>query len=182
VEPDPGEGTDPILHLGRAELRVGISSLWRRQIVLSTILLQDVSLRVIGSRRQASSPPLEVPDTLEIGPVTVRIGTVRIERSRALYRDEGRGLDVEVQGLDATLRPVRRGVDASLRLAALSLQTPDLRETLTDVEGSGWVHQDLVSIRALAGRWQDRPLRLAGEIRHTTAAVMTEERLICPGT
>ena len=49
VEPGPGEGAEPVLRIGRTEVRVGISSLWRRQIVLSTIRLQDVGLRVAGS-------------------------------------------------------------------------------------------------------------------------------------
>ncbi|MBP2672186.1 MAG: AsmA family protein, partial [candidate division NC10 bacterium] len=91
VEPGPGEGTEPILRVGRVEIRVGISSLWRRQIVLSTIRLQDVGLRVIASDRKASPPSLDVPDTLEFGPVTVRIGSVRIERARVVYRNEADG-------------------------------------------------------------------------------------------
>lgn len=174
VGPGPGEGTEPILHLGRGELRVGISSLWRRQVVLSTVLLQDLRLRVVGAGQDASPPLLDVPDTLELGPVTVRIGTVRIERGAIVYRNEGQGVGVEVLGLDAAVRPVRRGVDVSLRLASVSLRTPELRETVTNLEGSAWVHQDLLSVRALTGRWQDRPLRLAGEVRHPfTAADLT---------
>ena len=174
VGPSPGEGSEPILHLGRGELRVGISSLWRRQLVLSTILLEDVSLRLSGSSQAAPSPVLDIPETLEVGPVTVHIGTLRIERGNLLYRDEARGLTAEVRELRATARPARRGIDVRLSLAAFSLQTPDVRETLTEVEGSGWIHQDLVSITTLAGRWQDRPLRVAGEIRHPfTAADFT---------
>jgi len=174
VEPGPGEGSEPILRLGRGELRVGISSLWRRQLVLSTILLEDISLRLSGSSQDAPPPVLDIPETLEFGPVTVRIGTLRVERGHLLYRDEARGLTAEVRDLRATARPARRGIDARLSLAALSLQTPDFRETLTEVEGSGWIHQDLLSITTLAGRWQDRPLRLAGEIRHPfTAADFT---------
>jgi len=137
---------------------------------MSTILLQDVSLRVTGSSRDPASPPLDVPDTLELGPITVRIGTVRIERGNIIYRDEERALDVGVQGLHAALRPVRRGIDMDLRLTSLSVRTAGVDEMVTNVEGSGWVHQDLVSIRALAGRWQDRPLRAAGEIRHPFTA------------
>ena len=177
VEPGPGEGTEPILRVGRTEIRVGISSLWRRQIVLSTIRLQDASLRVTGSGQDASSPPLDIPDTLELGPVTVRIGAVRIERGHVLYRDEARGLGVEARGLDATLRPVRRGIDVGLRLAALSVRTAGIHETATDIEGAGWLHQDLLSVRALAARWQDRQIRLAGEIRHPFSAADVDLRV-----
>ncbi|RPH99253.1 MAG: hypothetical protein EHM71_18455, partial [Zetaproteobacteria bacterium] len=171
VDPGPGEGAEPIVQLGRGELRVGISSLWRRQVILSTVLLQDLVLRIVESGQGGSAPPLDIPDTLELGPVTVGIGTVRIERGRVLYRDQAQRLDVVAQDLDAALRPVRRGIDVSLRLATLSVQTPGLRETFAGVEGSGWVHQDLLSIRALAGRWETRPLRVDGEIRHPFATL-----------
>ncbi len=170
VEPGPGEGTEPVLRVGRAEIRVGISSLWRRQLVLSTIRLQDLDLRLIASGPAASPPSLEIPETLDLGPVTVRLGAVRVERGHIIYREEARGLDVEARGLDATLRPVRRGVDVTLRLNAFLLQTADIQEMLTDIEGAGWLHQDLLSVRALTARWQDRPVRLAGEIRQPLTA------------
>jgi translocation and assembly module TamB len=179
VEPGPGEGTEPVLQVGRGRLQVGISSLWRRQLVLSTIRLEDLTLRLSATGQAASSPspPLDVPDTLQAGPVTVRIGTVRIERGHIIYSDDARGLSVEVRGLDATGRPMRRGIDATLHLAALSLQTSDLRETVTDVEGSGWIHQDLLTIRKLAGRWQARSLRVAGDVRHPFASAETDLRV-----
>jgi autotransporter translocation and assembly factor TamB len=159
------------------ELRVGISSLWRRQIVLSTILLQDVRLRLFGSDTGAASSPLDIPETLDLGPVTVRVGAVRIERGHVTYRNEAQGLGVEGQGLDATLRPVRRGIDIGVRLAALSVQAGDVQETVTDLQGSGWVHQDLVSVRVLTWRWLGRTLRAAGEIRHPFTTAYTDLRV-----
>jgi hypothetical protein len=177
VEPGPGEGTEPVLRVGRVEIRVGISSLWRRQIVLSTIRLQNVDLRIIASDRDASPPSLDIPDMLELGPVTVRIGSVRIERAHVVYRNEADGTDVEVRGLDATVRPVRRGLDVALRVSALSVRIAGIHETVADVEGAGRLHQDLFSVRSLAARWQDRPIRLAGEIRHPFAAAETDLRV-----
>lgn len=170
VEPGPGEGTEPVLRIGRTEVRVGISSLWRRQIVLSTIRLQDVSLHVAGSGQGGSPPPLDIPDTVDLGPVTVRIGAVRIERGDVAYRDDARGLGVEARGLDTTVRPVRRGIDIDLRLGSLSVRAAGSRETITHIQAAGWLHRDLLSVRSLAVRWQDRPIRVAGEIRHPFAA------------
>ncbi len=65
VDPGPGEGAEPLLRLDRGEVRIGLSSLWRRQVVLSRILLQGVTLRAFGSG-QGSSPPLVVPDTVRV--------------------------------------------------------------------------------------------------------------------
>ena len=177
VEPGPGEGTEPIFRVGRAEIRVGISSLWRRQVVLSTIRLQDVALRVIASGGDTSPPPLDLPDTLELGPVTVRIGSVRIERAHVVYINEADRTSVEAGGLDATVRPVRRGLDVGLHLSALSVRVAGIHETVTGIEGAGWLHQDRFSVRTLAVRWQDRPIRLAGEIRYPFAAAETELRI-----
>lgn len=177
VEPGPGEGMEPILQVGRVEIRVGISSLWRRQIVLSTIRLQDVGLRIIASGGGTSAPSLDFPDTLELGPVTVRIGSIRIERAHVLYRKEADGTEVDAGGLDATLRPVRRGLDVDLRLGTLSARVAGIRETATDIEGAGWIHQDRFSIRTLAARWQGRLIRLAGEIRQPFAAPEADLRV-----
>ena len=72
MEAGPGEGTEPLLRLGQGELHIGISSLWRRQLVLSTILLQDLEVRLSGPGRDAARRPSTFLDTFEIGPVTVR--------------------------------------------------------------------------------------------------------------
>jgi uncharacterized protein involved in outer membrane biogenesis len=110
VEAGPGEGTEPVLRLARGELHVGISSLWRRQLVLSSVLLQDLEVRLFGSGRDAAPPALDFPDTFAIGPVTVRIQTIQVERSRVIYRDASRGLLVDAQGLRLKARPERRGI------------------------------------------------------------------------
>jgi uncharacterized protein involved in outer membrane biogenesis len=153
VDAGPGEGTEPVVRLGRGELHVGISSLWRRQLVLSTILLQDLEVRLSGPDRDAAPPSLDFPDTFVIGPVTVRIQTIQVERSRVVYRDASRKLLVDVQGLRLRARPERRGIALDLRLDTLALQASDVRETIADVQAAGWIHQDLLSISTAGGRW-----------------------------
>ena len=76
VEAGPGVAA-PLLRLGRLELSVGISSLWRRDLVLSKILLRDLDLNIPFP----DSPPLSIdfPETVAIGPVTARIGTIEVE-------------------------------------------------------------------------------------------------------
>ena len=170
VEPGAGEGPEPILQVARAGFRVGISSLWRRELVLSTILLQDAILRISGPSRDATPFALDVPDTFALGPITVRLGTLKIERGRATYRDDTRGLVVDIHDLNLTARPVRRGIDFEVRLSGVSLQTSDFRETIADVEGAGWIHQDRLAIRKVAGRWQERRIQATGELRRPFAA------------
>ena len=169
VEPGAGEGPEPILQVARAGFRVGISSLWRRELVLSTILLQDAILRISGPGRDATPFALDVPDTFALGPITVRLGTLKIERGRATYRDDTRGLVVDIHDLNLTARPVRRGIDFEVRLSGVSLQTSDFRETIADVEGAGWIHQDRLAIRKVSGRWQERRIQATGEVRRPFA-------------
>ncbi len=52
-----------------------------------------------------------------------------------------------------------------------------LRETITEVEGSGWIHQDRLTLRQLAGRWQERPLRVTGDVRDPFAVAEFDLRV-----
>ena len=162
VESGPGVA-EPLLRLGRLELSVGISSLWRRELVLSKILLRDLGLNIPFP----DSPPLSIdfPETVAIGPVTARIGTIEVEQARVTYRDPESGLTLEVQNLRGAARLVRRGVDATLHLDTFILQAGGVREIVTDVDGAGWIHNDSLSLRKFTGRWLDRPVQLAGEVR-----------------
>ena len=171
VEPVPGEGPEPILRLGRLQLSVGISSLWKRELVLSRILAQDLDLTIPAPSPGASPLLFDVPDTFTAGPVTVRIKAIQIERSRVAYRDPGQGIALNVQGLDGSAHPVRRGLDFTLRVAKLALDVHDHRETVTNVEGAGWIHQDQLSLRQLTGRWQERAFHIAGSVQRPFDAV-----------
>jgi hypothetical protein len=170
VEAGPDEGSEPLLHLGRGELRIGISSLWRRELVLSLILLQDLDFRIVRLDRGGASPALDIPETLTLGPVTVRIGSVRVERGHVLYRDDPERLEIEARGLQVMARPARRGIDVSLGAESLSVQMPDLRETFAEVEGVGWLHQDLLSFQRLTARWDERRVAITGDVRQPLTA------------
>ena len=82
--PEPARDPSRFCSVARAGFRVGISSLWRRELVLSTILLQDAILRISGPSRDATPFALDVPDTFALGPITVRI---RNTQDRARPRD-----------------------------------------------------------------------------------------------
>jgi hypothetical protein len=63
---------EPTVHLGQVQLQIGISSLWKRELVLSRILLQDFTLRltVLGEAGPCQlwmSPTGSRSDPLESG-------------------------------------------------------------------------------------------------------------------
>lgn len=147
VEPVPGEGTEPILRLDRLELSVRISSLWRRELVLSRILAQDLDLALPAPRPDSPPLSLDLPDAFAVGPITLRITTIQIQRGHVTYRDPGHGIALDAQGLESTASPVRRGIGFDFRLGRLALDVGRVRETATNVAAAGWVHRDQLSLR-----------------------------------
>jgi hypothetical protein len=87
MEPVPGEGAEPILRLDRLELSIGISSLWRRELVLSRILAQDLGL-AIPAPRPDSAPFARPSERVPLGPLSVRITAIQdvVRRTRAAGR------------------------------------------------------------------------------------------------
>src|SRR5919201_4094231 len=69
--------------IGRVTVSVALSSLWRREVVLSPMRFEDVDVRYTAV--PTAEPfvfPERIPDRVEIGPVTAFIGTVQLERAR----------------------------------------------------------------------------------------------------
>jgi autotransporter translocation and assembly factor TamB len=170
VESVSPEDAEPIVRLGQVHFQFGISSLWKRELVLSKILLQDLTLRLVGPRGDSPPPTLDLPDRLEIGPIVLHIQTVQIQRGRVTYHDRRRDFTLHIQDLEATAHPQRRGIDATLRLGSLRLEWPGLSETVTDIEAAGWLHDRLASLRRVTGKWHEQEIRVSGEVRHPFAA------------
>jgi len=165
IGPDPVEGGEPLLRLSRAQVGIAISSLWRREIVVSGVLLEDPALTLVSSRPSGSRFPLDLPDHFEVGPVRVQVRGVQVKRGRLVYRDPGEQLSLEVQGVEASVRPLNRGIDGRVEVASARLRLHAAREELTDIRVAGWVHQTQVSVRDLAARWNGHEVRVSGEVR-----------------
>ena len=108
-------------------------------------------------------PVARASKRFEVGPVTVRVQSVQVDRGRVSLRDRSQGLDLEFQGVEASARPLDRGIDATLEVARLGLQLPTLREEFTEIRTSGWIHQERASLRSVTTRWTGREVRVSGE-------------------
>jgi autotransporter translocation and assembly factor TamB len=164
IGPGPEGGPDPALRVGELELQVGISSLWTRRLVVSGAL-SDVVFDLVANASAQPLPPLDVPDSFRLGPIEVELRAVRLARGSGTYRNPAEGYTLALRDLEGAATPLRHGVDASLRLAALNLQGAGGQLLLTEVRGAGWLGQELLTIRALSARWSGRPLALTGEVR-----------------
>jgi autotransporter translocation and assembly factor TamB len=165
IGPQAGAGGEPLLRLGRAQIRIGISSIWHREVVVSRVLLEDLDLRLAASGPSARPFVLDIPDRFEVGPLTVRVQSVQVHRGQVFYQDRSQGLGLEFQGVGVSARPLDRGIDASLEAASVRLRLPTLREEFTNIRASGWIHQERASLRSLTARWAGREIRVSGEIR-----------------
>ena len=170
IGPDPSEGGDPILSLGRAQIGIGISSIWRRELVVSRVLLEDLVLRLGGPSPSSRPFVLDIPDRFEVGPVSVRVQSVQVQRGQVSYRDRSRQLTLEFQGVEASARPLEHGIDATLAVARARLELSSLREELEQIRVSGWIHQDRASLRSVTARWIGRDVHLSGEVRQPFGA------------
>lgn len=165
-----------LLQLGRAEASIGIASLWRRELVLSSIALRDVDLRYTsGETAEPFRLPEQIPDRIQIGPVTALIRVVEVERARLHVSQPGARRTVEVRGLAARVRPREGGVDVSASADGLALtvplgEPPVPRTIVVDApRAEARLRGHTLAVEELEGRWKGERLAVAGEVRDVDA-------------
>ncbi|HEY3065978.1 MAG TPA: translocation/assembly module TamB domain-containing protein [Methylomirabilota bacterium] len=157
--------------IGRVTVAIGISSVWRRQIVLSPIRLEDVDVRYTAA---ATTEPLvfpeRIPDRLELGPVTAFIGTVQLVRAHVRYEDPRARRALELSDLEARATPVDGGLDASLDATTARLTAPELTETVQGVSAAARLRGDRLTLDRFGLRWRGEPITVTGDVRDLGAA------------
>src|SRR5262245_15013449 len=104
----PGEPGPHFLTLARADVQIGISSLWRRRLVLRMIRFDEVDLRLSPGKGGATVVELPLlPPVIQAGWVEVELRTVEVRRARLLYEDPAGGTRVQASGVTITARPGR---------------------------------------------------------------------------
>ena len=83
----PGEPGPYFFKLGRLDVNLGISSLWRRRLVLRSIRLDDLDLAIRAGGGPALREIPMLPEIVRAGPVEVEIGTLELRRGRLVYDD-----------------------------------------------------------------------------------------------
>ncbi|HSD50554.1 MAG TPA: translocation/assembly module TamB domain-containing protein [Candidatus Methylomirabilis sp.] len=165
VEPDRSVSEEPLLRLGRGQVGIGVSSLWRRELVISRILLEDLALNLIASHPSDRPFALDLPERFKLGPLTVQVKTIQVQRGRLRYQDRSEQLVLECQGVEALARPLNRGIDVMVQVAAFRLQALKIREEFTQIRAAGWIHQQRASLRSLTARWHEGEAHVSGEVR-----------------
>jgi translocation and assembly module TamB len=164
LEADPSDRPRPTASAERIQVSVGIRSLWRRELVLSRILVEDLSLRLVGSGPSARPPSLAVPDTFDLGAFRARLNRLEVRRALVGYQDPATGTRLELRGLTGTASPHREGLDLAFGFDTAVYDAGEMREVVEGVSAAAWFHRDQITIRRLSGRWHGRGLHVSGEI------------------
>jgi autotransporter translocation and assembly factor TamB len=161
----PGEPGPHFFTLGRAEVHVGVSSLWRRRLVLRTIRFDglDLTLGAGPGGGQVLELPI-LPDVVDTGWVEVELGTLELRQGRLVYTDAARGARMEVLGATITARPGREATTATIDAAEVRLEVAGLREHIERLEGDVRITPTRVEAKRLALTWEKRRITGAGRV------------------
>ena len=154
-----------LLRAPTIDVSVDIASLWRRELTLS-LLATDLDLDMTAPPTKADGPGIfPLPPYVEIGPLRVGIGSVRLRGGHAVIRDPEAAWTLEVAGADVTARPSAGDLDVSGRLDALRVEALGRREQIERVAVDGRLAADVLRIRKIDWHWEGDAMQLDGEIR-----------------
>ncbi|MGH7277288.1 MAG: hypothetical protein ACREJG_01220, partial [Candidatus Rokuibacteriota bacterium] len=157
--------TGTVVQVGRATVRVGISSLWRREIVLSRVHFEDVVVDYTATGGdEPAEIPATIPESIDLGPVRAFIATVSLEGGRVRYRDPRRERLIEIDALEATARPAGGGLDATAEARVVTATTPALTETVESVRAEVELRGDHLTIERVQARWRGEAIQVTGEV------------------
>ena len=161
----PGEPGPRFLTLGRAEVQIGVSSLWQRRLVLRTIRLDELDLRLSPGKDGAPLVELPIlPQVVHAGWLEIELGTVEVRRARLLYEDAARGTRVQVSDVTITARPGREATSATVVAAEITADTPAVHERIAPLEAELRISPKSLEIQRFAATWEQRRLTGAGRI------------------
>ncbi|MGH7313764.1 MAG: hypothetical protein ACREJV_11365, partial [Candidatus Rokuibacteriota bacterium] len=153
-----------LLEARRIALHVGISSLWRRELVLSRIQLSEVDLRYVATATGGVMQPLVIPERITLGPVTVFVKAIVVDRLGLDYHEPATGRRVVIDGATVTVRPAADALDVVGEAARARIVAPGLDEVVEAIAVSGRLASDRLLVRHLRARWQEGKVRLEGGV------------------
>jgi TamB, inner membrane protein subunit of TAM complex len=152
--------------LGRVEAQVGVSSLWRRRLVLRWIRLDDVDLALAGGGDgdvTLREIPM-LPEVVHAGLFDVELGTIEVRRGRVVYADLPRGVRAGVLGVSATAWRERDATRLTIAADGISVETPELEERVARLAMEVRARPTSIELRRLVTTWEQRPVAVTGRV------------------
>lgn len=153
------------LAVRRLSVQVGISSVWRRELVISRVRLEGVDARLSAGGGGRLALPERIPDRIALGPITARLGGVSIDDARVAYRDDARKLGVALEKVAGTARPVDGGLDVTVRARRLGVEYRALDETVEALDAAVRLRGQRLIVRHVTARWLGVTAQASGEVR-----------------
>jgi autotransporter translocation and assembly factor TamB len=160
----PGEPGPHFLALRRIEANLGVSSLWRRRLVLRSVRLDDLDIRIGAGEGPGLREIPMLPEVVQAGPLEIELGTFELRRGRIVYDDAARATRVEASGLAATLRPGRDAMGATLGAERIAIDVLAVHEKLERVEAEMRIAPTRIDVRSLGATWEGRRANSAGRV------------------
>src|SRR5262245_3031452 len=160
----PGEPGPSFLTLRRLEANLGLSSVWRRRLVLRSVRLDDLDMRMVPGKGPALREIPMLPEVVQAGPLEIALGRFELRRGRLVYNDAAGATRVEVSGLAATLRPGRESMSASLGAEQIAIDVQGVHEKLERVEAEARIAPMRIDVGSLGVTWEGRRASSAGRV------------------
>jgi hypothetical protein len=163
----PEEPGPNVVVLPRAEARIGVSSLWRRRLVLRWVRLDDVELAIAGGSGAGDVTLREIPmlpDVVRAGPVDVELGTLEMRRGRIAYEDAKRGTRARARGVSVTVWRDRDRTSVRLAADEVAVETPTLTERVERLAVEVRAAPTSVDVRRLTAIWERHPIGVTGRV------------------
>jgi autotransporter translocation and assembly factor TamB len=142
-----GQG-EPMAAIERVDVRIRIESLWRLELVVGAAA-QGVRLRLRPDPDAKPVTRFEVPERIQLGPITIRLASIRVERCRLHFEDPAARLTLEVNGLGAEGRPDRGGLELTARAETFALHVANFSQKLERLAAEGRIDSARILARRL---------------------------------
>jgi translocation and assembly module TamB len=160
-----GEPGPYLFTLGRLEVNLGVSSLWRRRVVLRSVQLDGLDLRVSADGGAGSVRELPLlPEVVRAGPLEIELGAIGLREGRLLYADAGHRLRLQADGVTASVQPGRGTMSVTLGARHLGLDARQLRERIDHLEAEMRMGPTRIQASRVAGTWAGRRITVTGHL------------------
>ena len=143
-----GGQREDMIRVERIDVGIRLESLWRLELVVG-IAVHGANVRLQADPTAPPPPPFEMPERFELGPITVRLASIRVEQSQLRYEDPAKGLTLGLDGLGAEGRPDRGGLELTARAEAVHLHVANFTEKLERLSAEGRIDAARILARRL---------------------------------
>ena len=159
---DDGAG-QPMVRVGRIDVAIRLESFWRRELVIG-IAAQTAQVQLKPEPGSTRPFTFDMPERFQLGPISARLSSIRLDRSRLRYEDEASGFTLVLDGLAATGRPQGGGLELTASVDTVNFRVGGVTEKLERLVIEGRIDATKVLVRRLEAGGDDRTLKVSGAI------------------